>query len=41
MLTGPRSTDGAAIYVMEAAPLAVTIGGIGTAASGFLQVAVP
>ena len=41
MLTGPRSTDGAAIYVMEAAPLAVTIGGIGTPASGFLQVAVP
>lgn len=41
MLTGPRSTDGAAIYVMEAAPLAVTIGGVGTAASGYLQVAVP
>jgi hypothetical protein len=43
MLSGVRTSDGATIYVMQSAPLAVVIGAAGGApsASGVIQIAVP
>lgn len=43
MLTGQRSSDGARVYVMQASPLAIVVGGFGgsPSASGLLQVALP
>lgn len=41
MATGPRASDTASIYVFQANPVAVTVGGYATLASGLLQIGLP